>query len=80
MDGSEESITDMSVYERLDQDDVQYLDYFPADRCVLMLTLIGGQPPLVTVDTVLLRSAALSVARFVTPATLLTRAMTRLLY
>ena len=50
MEGIEESIVDMSVYERLNQGDVQPLGYFPADRGVLMLMLIGSQPPLLSLD------------------------------
>ena len=62
---------DMSVYDRLIEDDVQPLGYFAAERGVFVLALIGGQPHLATVDTVPMKLEALSATRFVTVATLL---------
>jgi len=59
---------DMSVYERLNEDDVQPLGYFPAERGVFVLALIGGQPHLATVDTVPLKLEVLSETRFITVA------------
>ncbi len=56
----------MSVYEKLNQDDVQPLGYFPAGRGVFVLALIGGQPHLATVDTVPLKLEVLSAAQFLT--------------
>lgn len=40
--GVEGRFMDMAVYERLNQDDVQTLGYFPAEKGVLVLALIGG--------------------------------------
>ncbi len=62
---------DMSVYERLVKNDVQTLGYFPAERGVSVLVLIGGQPHLATVDTVPLKLEVLSQTQFITAAALL---------
>lgn len=59
---------DMSVYERLVEDDVETLGYFPATRGVSQLVLISGAPHLATVDTVPLRLEPLSQTRFITTA------------
>lgn len=64
---------DMSVYEKLNQDDVQPLGYFPAEWGVRVLALISGQPRLATVDTVPLKLAVLSAAQFITVAARLLR-------
>ncbi len=56
---------DMSVYERLVKNDVQTLGYFPTERGVSVLVLIGGQPHLATVDTVPLKLVVLSQAQFI---------------
>ncbi len=58
----------MSVYERLVSNDVQTLGYFPAERGVSVLVLIGGQPHLATVDTVPLKLEVLSRTQFITVA------------
>lgn len=55
---------DMSVYERLVQDDVRTIGYFPAERGVFVLALIGGEPHLGTVDTMPLKLERLSEAQF----------------
>lgn len=59
---------DMSVYERLVQDDVQTLGYFPAGRGVSVLALIGGRPHPGLVDTVPLTLESLSEEQFATVA------------
>ncbi len=71
MDGKRihNSLVDMSVYERLVEDDVETLGYFPATRGVSQLVLIAGAPHLATVDTVPLRLEPLSQTLFVTTAT-----------
>lgn len=56
---------DMSVYERLVQDDVRTIGYFPAERGISVLALIGGKPHLGTVDTMPLKLERLSEAQFV---------------
>lgn len=63
----------MAVYEKLNQDDVQPLGYFPAERGVLVLALIGGQPHLATIDTVPLKLEALRETQFITVAARLLR-------
>lgn len=63
-----ETPTDMSVYERLVEDDVQTLGYFPAERGVLQLVLIGSEPHLGTVATLPLKLEPLSKTRFITTA------------
>ena len=69
---------DMSVYERLVQDDVTTLGYFPAERGVYHPVLVSGRPNLATVDTVPLKLEPLSEARFLTVAArLLDEAMDR---
>lgn len=60
---------DMSVYERLVEDDVQTLGYFPAERGYHQLVLIAGELHLATVDTVPLTLKPLSQTRFITTAT-----------
>ena len=68
----------MSAYERLMQDDVTTLGYFPAERGVHHLVLVSGRPHLATVDTAPLRLEPLSGARFFTVAArLLDEAMDR---
>ncbi len=71
MDGKRihNSPVDMSVYERLVEDDVETLGYFPTTRGVSQLVLIAGAPHLATVDTVPLRLEPLSQTRFITTAT-----------
>lgn len=63
-----ETPTDMSVYERLVEDDVQTLGYFPAEQGVVQLVLIGDAPHLGTVATVPLKLEPLSKIRFITTA------------
>jgi len=64
-------VMDMSVYERLVENDVQTLGYFPANRGVFVLMLIGGQSHLATVDTVPLKLKLLRETQFITAAALL---------
>ena len=59
---------DMSVYERLVEDDVQTLAYFPAERGYHQLVLIAGEPHLATIDTVPMTLEPLSLTRFITTA------------
>ena len=58
----------MAVYEKLNRDNVQTLGYFPAERGVCVLALIGGQPHLATVDTVPSKLEVLSRSQFITVA------------
>ena len=58
----------MAVYEKLNRDNVQTLGYFPAERGVSMLALIGDQPHLATGDTAPLKLEVLSAAQFTTVA------------
>ncbi len=67
-EGVKGSFMDVSVYGRLIKTDVQTLGYFPAERGVYMLALIGDQPHLATVDTVPLKLEVLSAAQFITVA------------
>ena len=74
-----ETPVDVSVYERLVEDNVQTLGYFPAERGVVQLVLIGGAPHLGTVATVPLKLEPLSETRFITTASrLLTEAEAQL--
>ena len=59
---------DMSTYERLVQDDVETLGYFPAETGMHQLVLISGRPYLARVDTVPLKLEPLSPTRFSTVA------------
>ena len=69
---------DRSVCERLVQDDVTTLGYFPAEGGVYHLVLVSGRPHLATVDTVPLTLEPLSEVRFFfVAARLLDEAMDR---
>jgi len=56
------------VYERLVEDDVQTLAYFPAERGYHQLVLVAGEPHLATIDTVPMTLEPLSPTRFITTA------------